>query len=174
MRELVESVLDHRQSSSAELAVGPVDCQDLIMVILQRLRAELDEADAEVEIYELPTVLADRVQLGRVFQNLLSNALKAAAPDRHLRIVISARRLAGGWEFSVTDNGIGVPSEDRERIFELFQRGPAAGRNGRGLGLGLAICRAVVERHGGCIGHERAPGGGSRFAFSLRDSTPAP
>lgn len=166
MREVVEAVLEHRQSTSAALAVAPVDCHDLVIAILKQLQSELDEADAHVEVHELPTVPADRVQLGRVFQNLLSNALKATPPGRRPRIVVSARRLPRAWELSVTDNGIGVSPDDRRRIFELFQRGHRGG-----TGLGLAICRAVVERHGGRIGVERARDGGSRFFFSLPDGT---
>lgn len=172
MREVVEAVLEHRQSTSAALAVAPVDCHDLVIAILKQLQSELDEADAHVEVHELPTVPADRVQLGRVFQNLLSNALKATPPGGRPRIVVSARRLPGAWELSVTDNGIGVSPEDRRRIFELFQRGPTGDRGG--TGLGLAICRAVVERHGGRIGVEKGPDGGSRFAFSLPDGTEPP
>jgi signal transduction histidine kinase len=171
MRELVEAVLDHRQASSAELTVAPVDSLDLVLTVLDRLRAQLEEADAEVEVHELPVVRADRVQLARVFQNLVSNALEATPPGKRPKVVLSSSRLPTGWELSVTDNGVGVPTEDRARIFELFQRGQAGKRSGKGMGL--AICKAVVERHGGCIDVERAPGGGSRFAFSLPDQTPA-
>jgi signal transduction histidine kinase len=114
-------------------------------------------------------VFADRVQLGRVFQNLLSNAIQAAQPDHPPTIAVTARRLATSWEFAVTDDGIGVLAEDRNRIFELFQRGTHDRQRGPGHGMGLAICRTIVERHGGRIGVEKTPGSGARFSFIIPD-----
>jgi PAS domain S-box-containing protein len=170
VQELVRAVLEHRQSTSAALQPAPVNCETLVRAVLMRVQGELDEMGAEVEIGELPVVMADRVQLGRVFQNLVSNALRATLPDRRPKLTISARRLPGHWELSVADNGVGVPEHDRQRIFELFQRGaPGAVGCRPGHGLGLSICRAVVERHGGRIGLERVPEGGSRFFFTLPD-----
>jgi PAS domain S-box-containing protein len=170
IQELVHAMLEHRQSTSVVLEPAPVNCATLVRAVLIRVQGELDETGAEVEIGELPVVMADRVQLGRVFQNLISNALRFTLPDQQPRLTISARRLAGQWELSVADNGIGVPEYDRERIFDLFQRGEAPGSWRSGHGLGLSICRAVVERHGGRVGLERVPEGGTRFFFTLPDS----
>jgi len=169
MRELVESVLEHRQSSYGALAPAWLNGNDLVAAVLRRLQPDLDAAGASVQIGELPAVFADRVQLGRVFQNLVGNALHAAHPGRPLVIEVTARRLAAAWEFAVTDNGVGVLAEDRNRIFELFQRGTGEGQRSNGHGLGLAICRTIVERHGGRIGVEQAPGGGARFTFTIPD-----
>lgn len=169
MKELVEAVLDHRQSSCSALSPTWVDGNDLVVAILRRLQRDLDLAGAVVDVGDLPTVFADRVQLGRVFQNLISNALRVAHPDRALTITVAGRRLPAGWEFAVSDNGVGVQPEDRNRIFELFQRGPSDGRRGAGHGMGLTICRTIVERHGGRIGVERAPDGGARFSFTIPD-----
>jgi len=173
MGELVEGALEHRRSSSVLLNLTRVDCTDLVTSVLRRLSSELSESGASIEVAELPMVTSDRVQLGRVFQNLVSNALKATPPGRVPVVALAARRVVGGWEFSVTDNGIGVAPGDRARIFDLFQRGAAGGGSGTGQGMGLAICRTIVERHGGCIGVEKAPGGGSRFSFTLPDRPPS-
>jgi signal transduction histidine kinase len=103
-----------------------------------------------------------------VLQNLISNACKSARPGRAAHIQVSADRLASAWQLSVTDDGVGVPAEDRERIFELFKRGRDAEVDG-GTGIGLAICRTIVDGHRGRIWVEDAPGGGSRFSFVLPD-----
>ena len=172
MRELAETVLEHCRSSSARLEVTAFDGNDVVQAIIMRLGPGLDNARARIVVDELPVVRADRVQFGRVIQNLVGNALRAARPGKPLVITIAARRRPGAWEFSVTDNGFGVPAVDRERIFELFERGDT-GNDTAGKGMGLAICRAIVERHGGRIGVEKAPGGGSRFSFTLPDNLPA-
>jgi len=169
MRDMVEAVLEHRRSSCGPVTATWVDSKDLVTAVLGRFRAELDGAGAVVEIGDLPRIYADRVQLGRVFQNLLSNAIRATHPERDLRITITARRLGAAWEFAVTDNGVGVLAEDGNRIFELFQRGSGAAHTGSGTGMGLSICRAVVERHGGRIAVERAANGGARFSFTVPD-----
>ena len=172
MRELVETVLEHRRSSSAMLEVTGFDCNDVVQAIIMRLGQGLDDAGARIVIDELPLIRADRVQFGRVIQNLVGNALRAARPGESPVITIAARRRRGAWEFSVTDNGVGVPAVDCERIFELFERG-SMGNDSTGKGMGLAICRAIVERHGGRIAVEKALGGGSRFSFTLPDDLPA-
>lgn len=167
MRELVEAVLEQRQSTCGALAPTWVDAHDLVNGVVRRLRHDLDGAGAAVEVAELPRVFADRVQLGRVFQNLLCNALEARHPDRPPKIAVTARRLSTGWEFSVTDSGVGVLPQDGRRIFDLFQRGTNIAGRGSGHGMGLAICRAIVERHGGCIGVENTFSGGARFSFTI-------
>lgn len=169
MRELVEAVLEHRQSSFGALSPNWVHGNELVVGVLRRLQGLFDEAGAVVDVGEMPVVFVDRVQIGRVFQNLLCNAVRAAHPERPPRIAVAARRLSGAWEFSVTDNGVGVRIEERDRIFELFQRGTGDGQRPTGHGLGLAICRTIVERHGGRITVERAPEGGARFGFTVPD-----
>jgi len=114
----------------------------------------------------LPTVEGDPQQLGQLFQNLLGNALKFTPADRTPEIEVSARREPAGWVFTVDDNGIGFDEAHAERIFGMFQR--LHGRDEYpGTGVGLAIARKVVERHGGRIWAEPRPAGGARFRFQL-------
>ena len=105
-------------------------------------------------------------QIGRVFQNLLSNAIKAVPAGVVPRIALTAQGVDGGWDIAFSDNGVGVAAGDRERIFEMFSSGWADPRTDSS-GIGLAICRSIIERHGGRIWVEPAPGGGSRFCFFL-------
>jgi signal transduction histidine kinase len=125
-----------------------------------------------VIVRPLPNVLADRRQLSQVFQNLLSNALKFCDGDSP-RVEISAAWSDGAWLFSVADNGIGVDATQCGCIFEAFERAEPPGRQG-GTGTGLAICKRVVERHGGRIWVEPRPGGGSVFSFTLPIRETAP
>ena len=108
----------------------------------------------------------DATQLVQLFQNLLANAIKFHRPGVAPRVSLSAQAGAEGWRFAVTDNGIGIAPEYFERIFALFQR-----LHGRteypGTGIGLALCKKIVERHGGHIGVESEPGRGSTFWFTL-------
>jgi signal transduction histidine kinase len=168
MANLIGAALEHGEATWADSPLMRVDCTTLVERTLLHLDAEIIRTGATVHVGRLPTVHAEPIQLSRVFQNLISNACKSASPGRTANIVVSAERIEGGWQLSVTDDGAGVPAEDRERIFELFKRGRTAEGDG-GMGIGLAICRTIVERHGGRIWVENAPDGGSRFAFSIPD-----
>jgi chemotaxis family two-component system sensor kinase Cph1 len=113
----------------------------------------------------LPTVLADAVQMGQLFQNLLINALKFQGREPP-KVHLSARRQGDEWIFGVQDNGIGIDAQHQERIFAIFQRLHRR-EDFPGTGLGLALCKKIVERHGGHIWVESAPGRGSTFYFSI-------
>ncbi len=168
MGRLLDAALEHGQQATAAPQKVLVDCTEVVKRALIHLQAEIERTGARVRLEPLPVVHADPVQLGRVFQNLISNACKSAPPGAAARVVVGARRVALGWHLSITDDGTGVSPRDRDRIFQLFHRGADAPQDG-GKGIGLSICRTVVERHGGRIWVEDAPGGGSRFAFFLPD-----
>jgi PAS domain S-box-containing protein len=129
------------------------------------LRGVIAEREATIETEALPAVIGDARELRQVMQNLLSNAMKFVASDKTPQVSVSAARRGDIWEVSVSDNGIGIASQHAERIFKMFQR--LHGRDTyEGTGIGLAICKKIVERHGGTIGVEPAEGGGSVFRFT--------
>ena len=160
-RDLIDGVLLHARAG--ELTVERVPLAELVADVVADLRPRLDDAGAAVAIGPLPEVDGDPQQLRRVLQNLLANAVKFRA-EAPLRIEVSAMRDSHEWVFTVRDNGIGVSPEQAGRIFGMFAR---ADRERDGTGIGLAVCRRIVEAHGGRIWVEPAAGGGSAFRFTL-------
>jgi signal transduction histidine kinase len=164
LRTMVDELLTLSRAGPAALRREPVDVAGLARRTLESLAAETDLAGAEVRLGPLPVVVADPVQLARVLQNLVLNAVRHHR-DGPARVSVSAEPTPHEWRIAVRDHGPGIPPGDAERIFEMDARGPDP-RVG-GLGSGLAICRRVVEAHGGRIWFEPADGGGSRFVFTL-------
>jgi signal transduction histidine kinase len=162
-RSLVDGILEYARSGTT-LATEPVDTQVLVDDVAASLTNAIDELNGDVDIGELPTVCADRAQLGRVFQNLVANGLKFHA-DAPPRVVISAERREDTWLFSVRDNGVGVPPDLGDEIFSMFKR--AHGDDVAGCGIGLAVCRKIVEAHGGAIWAEPAAGAGTVMRFTV-------
>jgi PAS domain S-box-containing protein len=162
---LVDGLLDLARVGRGAPPAGPVDLRRVVEGLLGTLAPQIEAAGARVEIGPLPTVLGVEGELARVFQNLLANALKFRG-DAPPVVAVSAARSAREWTLTVADNGPGVSARNRERIFELFARGQVDGE-APGTGLGLAVCRKVVELHGGRIWVEPAPGGGSAFRLTL-------
>ena len=160
-RELVDGVLDYARSG--ELVVEKVSLRDVTADVAADLRPQLAAAGATLVVGELPDVRADPRQLRRVLQNLVGNALKFRGEDPP-RVEIAADRGREEWVVSVRDNGIGIDREDARRVFAMFSR---VQRRVEGSGIGLAVCRRVVEAHGGRIWVEPAEGGGSAFHFTL-------
>jgi signal transduction histidine kinase len=134
---------------------------------LARLRVPLEEAGAQVERGELPLVHVDPGELSQLFQNLVDNAVKFRRGPEKPRVRVAAERDGEAWRFAVEDDGIGIAEPDRERIFGVFQRLHTL-QEFPGTGIGLAICRRIVERNGGRIWVEARPGGGSVFRFTLQ------
>jgi signal transduction histidine kinase len=160
-RELIDGVLAY--SRAGELRRERVALGGLVAEVREDLRPLLEQTGARLEADGLPEVDGDRGQLRRVLQNLVANAVKfrGAAPPR---IEVSARRRDAEWVVTVRDNGIGVEPRQAARIFDMFSR---ASTEADGTGIGLAVCRRVIEAHGGGIWVEPAGGGGSRFRFTL-------
>lgn len=137
--------------------------------VLSNLGPAIEETGAVVTIDQLPTVEVDAVQLGQLFQNLIGNAIKFHRPDVPPRVHVSASRGRDEWCFSVADNGIGIAPEYNERIFVLFQRLHSRTEH-PGTGIGLAVCKKIVERRGGRIWVEPGREGGSVFHFTIPDA----
>ena len=134
---------------------------------MKNLRVAIEESTARVSADDLPSVVADGPQMVQLFQNLVGNAIKFRG-DRQPEISVRAVREERQWLFRVCDNGIGIESQYFERIFLIFQRLHSRTEYG-GTGIGLAVCKKIVERHGGAIGVESTPGAGSTFYFTITD-----
>jgi signal transduction histidine kinase len=166
MQAMIDDLLLYSRAGTADLERLEVAAGELVEAALRDLGPAVIESGAQIHVGELPTVRADASQLQRVFQNLLSNAMKYTAPDVLPRVVVQSRPAEGGCEIAVADNGIGIEPRNAERVFEMFAR-VHGGADYRGTGLGLAICRRIVERHGGRLWVEANPGGGSVFRLTL-------
>jgi len=143
----------------------PTDCQAVLNQVLANLKVAIEESGAVITQDHLPMVMADESQMAQLFQNLINNAIKfrgKASPQVH----ISAEQKEKDWVFSVRDNGIGIDPQYYERIFMLFQSLHSR-EEYPGTGMGLAICKKIVERHGGRIWVESEPGKGSTFYFTI-------
>jgi signal transduction histidine kinase len=162
---MVEAMLRCARIESSNEAFGPVDLEAVLTRVLERLEPERDASGAEITHGPMPTVEGDEAQLEQLLQNLLDNALKYRARAKAL-VHVDAEEEADSWHLRVRDNGIGVAPKDAERIFQLFQRLHTAAEI-PGSGIGLAVCRRVVARHGGRIWVESSSGKGSTFHFTL-------
>ena len=173
LRLLSEGLLGYAQAGEEHHERGAVDMDELVAGTCGALAAQLADTAAQVHVGALPTVWGEERGLGAVVQNLLANALRFPEPGAPPVIEISAHREAAGWRFEVADQGVGIDAAVHERIFEMFRR--ARDREHRhGAGIGLAICRRIVDRHGGRIWVRSAPGEGSTFCFTLPDQPPPP
>jgi len=141
-----------------------IDCGAVFSKVIFNLQAAIAQSGAIVTSDPLPTVVAEEVMLTQVFQNLISNSIKYAGEGTP-RIHVSAEKNAGGWLFSVRDNGVGIDPKDADRVFGMFKR--LHGREVSGTGIGLALCKKVVERQGGRIWVESETGRGATFKFTV-------
>ena len=164
MQALIDDLLAYSRVGTEAREFQRVDTNVVLDDVLAGLKATIESSDGVVVRGEMPTVWADRMQLAQVLQNLLSNALKFHV-ERPPRVHVSAARNGDAWVFSVRDEGIGFDPQLAEHIFTLFQR--FSPDDFPGTGIGLAICRKIVERHGGRIWAESVPGQGSGFHFTL-------
>jgi signal transduction histidine kinase len=170
MHRLINDLLAFSRVDAAPRTVTPVDTEGLVRQVLRDLRPVLEEAHAVVDVGAMPVLPANETQLSQVFLNLIGNAVKFRG-ERDPHVEISARRDGKAWVFSVADNGIGMEPDYHERIFELFRRLHGQERY-PGTGIGLAVCKKIVERYRGRIWVESQPGVGSVFHFSLPEARP--
>jgi signal transduction histidine kinase len=164
-RLLIELLLHDARSRERPFARREVDLNAVVHRCIALMQPELDARGARVDVGDLPVVLGEELLLASVFTNLIFNALKYS-PRRPGSIRIDAARELGQWRLTVRSEGPTIPLEDRSRIFEPFQR-VRRERRKKGAGLGLTICRRIIERHGGTIGMTPANGSGNAFYFTL-------
>lgn len=173
MRELVEGILEYSRLTNSETQrEQPVETEEIVPVVLNNLRAMIEQTQASITRDGLPAVAGNRLQLIQLFQNLIGNAIKYRRESIPPRIHISAREAGGMWRFCVEDNGIGIDPKYHAQVFGMFKQLSRGGQGG--VGMGLAISKRIVERHGGSISIASTLGNGSRFYFTLRRSREAP
>jgi PAS domain S-box-containing protein len=166
MKALIMDLLEYSRAGSTKETFGRVETETIVKEVGEIFREKIGAAGAQVEVGVLPVVWGHKVQLSQLFQNLLSNALKYHAADRVPVIRIRAKEEPGCWLFSVEDNGIGIDPPFFDKIFVIFQRLHNK-TDYSGTGIGLAICKKIVERHGGKIWVESVPDQGSTFSFTI-------
>lgn len=168
MDALVEDLLAYCSVDIDETVLAPVFLDDVVAETLAQLDTDVTSRGAVVDVQRLPRISGDPVQLGQLLRNLLANALKFVPQGRRPEIHLSAERGPGAWTITVADNGIGIDDAASERIFAMFERLHPRERF-KGTGIGLSICKRIVERRGGRIWVEPNPAGGSRFRFLVPD-----
>jgi PAS domain S-box-containing protein len=166
MQRLIDDLLTYSRVGRLEDPKQPVQLHQALELALKNLAVVVHETQAQVTHDVLPTVLGIVTQLGLLFQNLISNAIKFRKKDQPIRVHVGAQLDGGTWRISVSDNGIGIAEQYFERIFVIFQRLHTR-REYPGTGLGLALCKRIVEHHGGKIWVESKPGEGTTFFFTL-------
>jgi len=165
MQRLIKDLLAYSQVDLASSAFASIDLNTLLDDVVGYLRAAIETNNAQVNTGPLPTIQGNATQLFQLFQNLIANALKYGNNDQTV-IQISAEAREDEWVFRVQDNGIGIAPEHHDRIFQIFRRLHTQ-KEYEGTGVGLALCRRIVERHGGRIWVESEAGNGSCFQFTL-------
>jgi len=165
LHTLIQDMLAYSRVDSRARPFKPVSLREVFNDSIGLLEASIRDAGGEVTCDELPTVMGDRSQLVQLMQNLIGNALKYHGPEPP-RVYVSAQREGDDWVVSVRDNGIGIAQKHHERIFEIFKRLHTQ-QEYPGTGIGLAVCRRVVHRHGGKIWVESEAGHGSVFKFTI-------
>lgn len=165
MRQLIQDLLKYSRAGSSEVFMAEVDVARLLSETLNDLDCAIQSNRAVVTYDKLPTVTANEVQLKQVLQNLIGNAIKFHS-DKAPEVHISAERGENQWQFSVRDNGIGIPAESSERIFVVFQRLHSR-ETYPGTGIGLSICKKIIDRMNGRIWVESTPNQGSTFFFTI-------
>jgi PAS domain S-box-containing protein len=172
MSQLINDLLRYSRLGRKDAHFKSTELEYVVAESLKNLSSMIAEAGAEVTSDNLPVLIGDPMQLMQLFQNLIGNAIKFRSSERPCQIHIGCRKNSASWEFSVKDNGIGIEPEHYDRIFLIFRRLHTRQKY-PGTGIGLAICKRIVERHGGRIWVESKTGEGSTFYFLLTNATEA-
>jgi light-regulated signal transduction histidine kinase (bacteriophytochrome) len=165
MQRLINDLLTYSRVGTRGKPLEPTDAHSVLGEVLRNLQIAIDESRAIITNDDLPTLRADASQLLQVFQNLIANAIKFRR-ESPPRIHVSARDRGREWVFSISDNGIGIEPQYKDRIFVIFQRLHTK-QEYPGTGIGLPLCKRIVERHGGKIWFESEPGKGTTFFFTI-------
>ena len=165
MKALIQDLLTYSKVGRLGKPFAKTDLNEALKDALANLKIAIEERNVKITYDALPSLFADATQLTQLFQNLIGNAIKFGASG-HPSVHLAASEQPGSWSFEVTDNGIGIDPQYFERIFIIFQRLQPQGSY-EGTGIGLAICKKIVERHGGRIWVESDIGKGAAFKFTL-------
>lgn len=167
MRGLINDLLAYSRVQTGKKPLKLTDLNDVLFIVSQNLKEKIKENDVLIDIDRLPVVMADPSQMSSLFQNLIDNAIKFRRQDVRPIVHVAAEETAEHWEFAISDNGIGIEAEFADKIFIIFQRLHSMAEYS-GTGIGLAICKRIVERHQGNIWFESEPGQGTTFYFTLK------
>jgi light-regulated signal transduction histidine kinase (bacteriophytochrome) len=165
MQRLINDLLDYSRVTTRGKKLGRVDVASIVGQVFANLQQRIEESHAIITQDDLPVIEADESQMMRLFQNLIDNALKFKS-DTPPHVHISTHKEGVFYIFTVSDNGIGIDSQYADKIFQIFQRLNTSQKY-PGTGVGLAICKRIVERHGGKIWIESKVGNGSKFFFTI-------
>jgi len=166
MSQLIKDLLTFSQVTTEEHEFTPVSCEQILQRTLNDLKANIAESHATITHGPLPVMMADETLMQQLFLNLIGNSIKYRS-EQPPRIHVAAERAQGAWHFSVSDNGVGIPPEHLDSVFDMFKR--LHGHERPGTGLGLSICKRIVERLGGRIWAESREGEGSTFHFTIAE-----
>jgi PAS domain S-box-containing protein len=166
MQQMINDLLTYSRVGRVGKGITDVTVEEVVKAAVSNLQAAIAESSAKVTWDALPTLAGEKVQLLQLFQNLIGNAIKFRADDRPIEVHVSATREGGQWHFQIRDTGIGIDKQYLERIFLIFQRLHDRSKY-KGTGIGLAVCKKVVEHHGGRIWVESEPGKGTTFHFTM-------
>jgi len=168
MQAMLDDLYRLLKLSGTEASSAPIDTASLVRDVIENLKADIEASGVKIIYGGLPSVRGNRTLVAQILQNLIANAVKFRR-DAEPRVEIAAESRGESWRFSVRDNGIGIPPEDHERMFQLFQRRDSSTP---GTGVGLALCKRAVEKLGGRIWIESQPNAGSTFYFTLPKTGP--
>lgn len=166
MTDLVTDLLEYSRVENATLELTEVDTKQTLAEVTGLLKNEIRDSGAEITADALPCIRGNPIQLRQLLRNLISNAIKYQQPGRPPRIHISAQEMPSHWQFTISDNGLGIPSEHLAKVFAPFARMHES-TGIAGTGIGLSYCRRIVVNHDGEIWVESTPGVGSQFHFTL-------